>query len=311
LLKAAFSGRTLPKRGKIRCGRDADSKRERFPVAGNWQLPNTYSSGAGLVRWNCLGDPDMDPVVLLHGTPFSSFVWRGVAQSLARRHRIYVWDMPGYGASEKSERQDISLAMESNVFVELLTEWDLTEPTVLAHDSGGAVALGAHLLQGVRYRRLALVDAVALGPWGSPFSQLVGEHADVFERLPPSAHRALLREYVNSASSPGLHPAILDALAEPWVNDGGQSAFYRQLAARLGDQDYTDSMQEKYDTIDMPVLVCWGEDDTWVPVERGRELAAQIPNAELRVLSGAGHLVHEDKPSELTGALFDFLSDLT
>lgn len=157
---------------------------------------------------------------------------------------------------------------------------------------------------------MALVDAVALAPWGSPFSRLVGEHADVFVRLPPSAHRALLHEYVNSASSPGLHPATLDALAEPWVVDGGQSAFYRQLAARLDDQDYTDSMQEKYASIDIPVLVCWGEDDAWVPVDRGRELAACIPDAELQVIPGAGHLLHEDKPSELTATLFEFLSNL-
>jgi pimeloyl-ACP methyl ester carboxylesterase len=277
-------------------------------VTTNWQLPNNYISRAGLVRWNCLGEPGAEPVVLLHGTPFSSFVWRGIAQSLARRHRVYVWDMPGYGSSEKSEGQDVSLATESGVFVELLTEWGLTEPIVLAHDSGGAVALGAHLMQGVRYRKLALVDAVALPPWGSPFSRLVGEHAGVFARLPPPAHRALLREYVNSASSPGLHPATLDALVEPWIVDGGQSAFYRQLAARLDDQSYTDSMQDKYATIGIPVLVCWGEDDAWVPVDRGRELAARIPEAELTVIPGAGHLVHEDKPSELTAALFEFVS---
>ncbi len=98
---------------------------------------------------------------------------------------------------------------------ELLDAWELTEPTVIAHDSGGAIALGAHLLDGVRYRRLALVDAVSLPPWGSEFSALVGEHAAVFARLPQAAHEALLREYVGSASSPGLHPATLDALSRP------------------------------------------------------------------------------------------------
>ncbi|WP_232665480.1 alpha/beta fold hydrolase [Pseudonocardia sp. TRM90224] len=277
-------------------------------MTGRWQLPNTYRSKAGVVRWECIGDPAADPVVLLHGTPFSSYVWRGIARTLARHHRVHVWDMPGYGSSEKAEGQDVSLAMQSSVFVELLDEWGLAEPTVLAHDSGGAVALGAHLLHGAAYRKLALVDAVALPPWGSPFSQLVGEHADVFARLPAPVHHAVLREYVNSASSPGLHPATLDALMEPWLGGDGQAAFYRQLAARLDDQRYTDSMQARYATIDVPVLVCWGEDDGWVPVDRGRDLAARIPGADLRVFADAGHLLHEDRPSELTGALVDFLS---
>ena len=271
-----------------------------------WELPNTFRSALGQARWNRLGPPDAPPVVLLHGTPFSSYVWRGVARALARRHRVYVWDMPGYGASETFEGQDVSLAGEAEVFVELLEAWELSDPIVVAHDSGGAVALGAHLVNGVRYRKLALVDAVSLPPWGSEFSALVGEHADVFARLPPGAHEALLREYVGSASSPGLHPATLEALVAPWVGDG-QAAFYRQLAARRDDRSYTDAMQDRYPTIGVPVTVIWGEDDTWVPVERGRELAARIPGARLRVIPGAGHLVHEDQPAELTAAVLEFV----
>jgi pimeloyl-ACP methyl ester carboxylesterase len=247
-------------------------------------------------------------VVLLHGTPFSSYVWRGVARALAHRHRVYVWDMPGYGKSETFEGQDVSLAAEAGVFVELLGAWELTDPVVIAHDSGGAIALGAHIVDGVRYRKLALVDAVSLPPWGSEFSALVGEHADVFARLPPAAHEALLGVYVGSASSPGLHPATLAALVAPWVGDG-QAAFYRQLAARRHDRSYTDAMQDRYPTIDIPVTVVWGEEDTWVPVGRGRELAARIPGARLQVLPGAGHLVPEDRPAELTAALLEFVSD--
>lgn len=273
-----------------------------------WELPHTYRSASERARWNRLGPPDAPAVVLLHGTPFSSYVWRGVARALARRHRVYVWDMPGYGASEKFEGQDVSLAGEAGVFVELLGAWELTDPIVIAHDSGGAIALGAHLLNGVRYRKLALVDAVSLPPWGSDFSALVGEHADVFARLPPTAHESLLREYVRSASSPGLHPATLEALVAPWAGDG-QAAFYRQLAARRHDRSYTDAMQDRYPTIGIPVTVVWGEDDTWVPVERGRELAERIPGAQLQVIPGAGHLVPEDRPAELTAALLEFLGD--
>lgn len=218
--------------------------------------------------------------------------------------------MPGYGLSEKSDGQDISLAALAGVFADLLQHWGLTEPLVVAHDSGGAVALGAHLRHGARYRRLALVDAVALAPWGSPFFRLVGEHARVFDRLPPRIHAALVREYVNSASSRGLPPATLDALVTPWLGEAGQSAFYRQLTARLDDQDYTVEMQHRYGDIDIPVLVCWGEDDTWVPVARGRELASRIPDARLRVFPRAGHLVHEDTPAELATSLYAFLNHL-
>ncbi|MFF7948046.1 alpha/beta fold hydrolase [Streptomyces griseorubiginosus] len=270
-----------------------------------WQLRETYSSTAGTVCWDSLGPPGQDPVVLLHGTPFSSYVWRDIAQALARDHHVFVWDMPGYGASEKSAGQDISLAAQSRVFTELLEHWGLAEPAVVAHDFGGCVSLRAHLLHGARYRALALVDPVALAPWGSPFFRLVGDNAEVFEQLPPALHQALVREYVSSASSPGLHPAVLDHLVQPWLGSVGQAAFYRQIAQ--ADQRYTDEIQGRYGEIALPTLVCWGQDDTWIPAEKGQELVGRIPGARLEPIPGAGHLVQEDAPAELTAALITFL----
>ncbi|ANS62525.1 oxidoreductase [Streptomyces lincolnensis] len=270
-----------------------------------WQLTETFHSAAGEVRWGSLGRPDGDPVVLLHGTPFSSYVWRDIAHALAGHHQVFVWDMPGYGASEKSAGQDVSLAVQSRIFSQLLEHWGLDEPLVVAHDFGGAVSLRAHLLHGALYRALALVDPVALAPWGSPFFRLVGEQSEVFEQLPPALHRALVREYVSSASSPGLHPTVLDQLVRPWLGDPGQGAFYRQIAQ--ADQRYTDEVQERYGEIAVPTLVCWGEDDTWIPVARGRELAARIPDARFEPIAGAGHLVQEDAPARLTALLLDFL----
>ncbi|MGW4290030.1 alpha/beta fold hydrolase [Streptomyces sp. NPDC004673] len=270
-----------------------------------WHLSETFRSTSGDVRWDSLGEPGRDPVVLLHGTPFSSYVWRAVAQALARHHQVFVWDMPGYGTSEKADGQDVSLAAQGKVFTELLAHWGLDEPTVVAHDFGGAVALRAHLLHGARYRALALVDPVALAPWGSPFFRLVGEHSKVFDQLPPALHQALVREYVSSASSPGLHPAVLDRLVQPWLGELGQPAFYRQIAQ--ADQCYTDEIQHRYGELDLPTLICLGQDDTWIPVAKGHELAARIPGARLEPIAGAGHLVQEDAPAELTAALVEFV----
>ncbi|MFE0106273.1 alpha/beta fold hydrolase [Streptomyces sp. NPDC059009] len=285
-----------------------------------WTLDRTFDSSSGTVRWAALGPEDAPPVVLLHGTPFSSYVWRDIARALAPGHRVHVWDMPGYGASEMRAGQDVSLAAQARVFAELLAHWGLdgdgvggagggtgtTQPAVVAHDFGGCVALRAHLLHGARYARLALVDPVALAPWGSPTYRLLGAHADVFAQLPPELHRALVREYVSSASHPGLHPATLDRLVDPWCTEAGRPAFYRQI--EQNDQRYTDEVQDRYGELGTsPILICWGTEDTWIPVAKGHELAKLIPGAELRLIEGAGHLVQEDAPASLTAALTRFL----
>ncbi|MFF7229504.1 alpha/beta fold hydrolase [Streptomyces sioyaensis] len=280
----------------------------------DWLLDRTFRTASGdEVRWAVLG-AGREPapaVVLLHGTPFSSYVWRGVARALAARHRVFVWDMPGYGASGKRDGQDVSLGAQARVFGELLEHWELagdrSRPAVVAHDFGGCVALRAHLLHGARYERLALVDPVALAPWGSPAYRLLGAHREVFGQLPPALHRALVREYVSSASHAGLPPAVLDRLVEPWCTDEGQPAFYRQIGQN--DQRFTDEIEGRYGEIALPTLICWGARDTWIPPAKGRELAARIPGSRLRLIEGAGHLVQEDAPAELTAALGEFLRE--
>jgi pimeloyl-ACP methyl ester carboxylesterase len=274
-----------------------------------WELTDTVDTRLGEVRWSRFGAPDGDPVVLLHGTPFSSDVWGDVARGLAHRHRVHVWDMPGYGTSARFDGQDLSLPALTEVFVELLDHWQLTEASVVAHDSGGAIALGAHLEHRVRYRRLVLVDAVALSPWGSPFGDLAGAYAEVFARLDPELHEALLRTYVSSASGRRLRPPTLDALVAPWLGPDGQAAFYRQLAQRRHDQAYTDRLQATYQSVYAPVLLCWGAEDRWVPADRGRELADRIPGSRLEILEDAGHLLPQDRPAELTALLLPFLSE--
>jgi pimeloyl-ACP methyl ester carboxylesterase len=249
-------------------------------------------------------------VVLLHGTPWSSYTWRGVARALARRFLVHVWDMPGYGASAKYEGQDVSLAAQGRLFAELLDHWGLAadgarRPAVLAHDFGGCVALRARLLHGAEYERLALVDVVALAPWGSPAYRLLGSHAGVFGQLPPALHEALVREYVCSASARGLRPGVLDGLVAPWLGEAGQGGFYRQI--QQNDQRYTDEIEGRYGEIESPVLVCWGTDDTWIPADRAHRLAGLIPGAELALIDGAGHLVQEDAPAQLTAVLVEFL----
>lgn len=272
-----------------------------------WTLDRTYESPEGAVRWTALGDPGLPPVVLLHGTPWSSATWRGTARALAAEHRVHVWDMPGYGASAQYEGQDVSLAAQGRLFAQLLDHWGLERPAVVAHDFGGAVALRAHLLHGAAYERLALVDVVALAPWGSPTYRLLGGNAEVFARLPADLHRALVRTYISSVGGPGLREGVLDLLTEPWLGPEGQPAFYRQIAPN--DQRWTDEIEGRYGELALPVLVCWGEDDRWIPVDRAHRLAETIPGARLHLLPGAGHLAQEDAPAELTAALGRFLRE--
>lgn len=264
-------------------------------------LPNRFRFEEQSVAWGVMGDGD--PLVLLHGTPFSTQVWRRIAPLLARRWRVYYFDLLGYGESEMRTGQDVSLGVQNRLLAALCREWDITTPEVLCHDFGGATALRAHYLDGLRYRRLTLVDPVAVSPWGSPFVAHVREHQAAFAGLPAYAHEALLRAYLQSAAHTGLGEAALTTYMKPWVGEEGQPGFYRQIAQM--DQRYTDEVEPLYGPMDCPVRILWGEQDQWIPIERGRELAASLTGGALTQVPSAGHLVQEDAPEAIVAAMLE------
>lgn len=259
------------------------------------------------VRWGRAGSgPDL---VFCHGTPWSSWLWRPFAEALASEFTVHLWDMPGYGQSSKDPDHRVSLDVQGEAFADLLEHWGLASPHVFAHDYGGAVSLRAHLLHGRDYASLALVDVVAVAPWGSDYFRLVRDNVEVFESLPPAIHEGALRAYIAGASHGGLAPSAMDALVEPWLGESRQAAFYRQIAQ--ADQRYTDELEPLYPRLDLPVVVVWGTDDTWIPVDRAHRLAAAIPGAELRLVEEAGHLIQLDQPVALATTLTSWLRDRT
>jgi pimeloyl-ACP methyl ester carboxylesterase len=268
-----------------------------------WVLRQSFETGAGAIAWDQFGEGP--PVVLVHGTPWSSWTWRRVARVLAGRFTVYAFDLLGFGASDKRAGQDVSLAAHGQRLADLLDFWALDRPSVIAHDIGGAATLRAHLLHRRAMAALVLIDVVALAPWGSPFYRLVGDHVAVFEQLPAAIHEGLLRAYVATAQPRPLDRDVEAALIAPWLGPAGQSAFYRQIAQ--GDQRDTDEIEPLYGQITAPTLVVWGEADPWLPVARGRELARRIPGARLEVLAASGHLVQEDEPDQLARLLADHL----
>lgn len=269
------------------------------------------------IAWTAFGSGP--PLVFCHGTPWSSWLWEPYARALAAEFTVHLWDMPGYGASSKEPAHDVDLGTQGEAFAALLAHWragwagdDGADggtpplPHVVAHDYGGAVSLRAALLHGARYASLCLVDVVALRPWGSPYFALVRGHADVFAAVPAAVHHGALEAYVRTAAHHPLRAEHLAALVAPWTGEAGQAAFYRQVAQ--ADERYTAELEPLLGGLDVPVRVLWGDQDAWIPPDRARRLADALPQADVRLIPGAGHLVQLDAPVALAVELQRWLA---
>ncbi|MFT6303800.1 MAG: pimeloyl-ACP methyl ester carboxylesterase [Granulosicoccus sp.] len=269
-----------------------------------WKLDEQFSFDEGMVRYGITGAGE--DVVLVHGTPWSSFTWHLLIPVLSTCYRVHYYDFVGYGQSDKSPSQNVSLDVQGKLLTELLAHWNLKTPKVIAHDYGGAVSLRAHLLHGCNFSSLQLIDVVALAPWGSPFFAHIQKHEEAFAGVPDYIHQAIVRAYIDGAIHGTLDDKQLSQLINPWLTESGKSAFYRQIAQ--ADQKYTDEIEPLYTQIRCPVSILWGEKDEWIPLETGKRLHVAIPNSTFELIPNAGHLAQLENPQFVHEKVKIFLS---
>jgi len=269
-----------------------------------WKLPEAYVFDGRTVRYGVSGDGP--PVVVVHGTPWSSFNMRHLINAISQDFTVYYYDLIGYGQSDKSPG-DVSLGIQNQVLDHLLNHWQLENPAIIGHDFGGTTILRTHLISGRDFDKIVLIDPVAVSPWGSPFFKHVNEHEAAFAGVPDYIHEAIVRAYVKTAAFKPIGDATLDAIVLPWTERDGKAAFYRQMAQ--ANSGFTDEVQPFYAQISKPVLILWGREDTWIPLERGEVLHGMIPGSLLQVIPDAGHLVIEEQPEQLMKKIHPFLQN--
>jgi pimeloyl-ACP methyl ester carboxylesterase len=273
-------------------------------VPPGWNLRRRVKLSGGEISYDVLGYGP--PVILVHGTPGRSYVWRNVVSTLADRFTVYVFDLLGFGESERREGLDVSISAQARILAELVETWGLEEPAVAGHDIGGAISLRAHLLERIPFSRIALIDAVVLRPWITPTTQHVKAHLDVYETMPTAVFEAIVGSHLRTATHLPMDEGAFDAYLGQWSGALGQR-LYLQKDAHLDEGD-TAAFESMLASIEVPVRIVWGEHDAWLPPSTAERLEETIPNADLRVLPGTGHFAMEDSPDEVAEALEEFFA---
>ncbi|HKD36019.1 MAG TPA: alpha/beta fold hydrolase, partial [Pirellulales bacterium] len=143
-------------------------------VAGNndWRalypFASHYLNHSG-VRQHYLDEGAGPPLLLVHGNPTWSFHWRNLVTALAPRFRLVAPDHVGCGLSDKPPDYSYRLAQHIENLTALVERLDLREITLVAHDWGGPIGLGAALRCRERFARLVLLNTAAFRskqiPW--------------------------------------------------------------------------------------------------------------------------------------------------
>jgi pimeloyl-ACP methyl ester carboxylesterase len=274
-----------------------------MPEEGNLRRRITLS--AGEVAYDVLGFGP--PLLLVHGTPTNSYIWRNVAMRLADRFSVYTFDLLGFGQSERKEGLDISISDQAQLLAELVETLNLEAPSIAGHDIGGAIALRAHLLEGIPFGCIAVIDSVALRPWITPTTRHIKEHLDVYRSMPTEVFEASIASHLRTATYRVMDKPTLATYPDQWKGEVGRT-LYLQNAAQLREED-TAELEPLLPSITVPISIVWGENDAWLPLTTAERLHELILGSDLVLLPHTGHFATEDSPQEVAATLFDFFTD--
>ena len=243
-------------------------------------------------------------VLLLHGFPQSSFVWRDLAPLLAWRFRVLAPDLLGAGDSDKPADAPLSLDAQTGYVRELLASLGVERFAAIGHGFGGGIAQRL-ALDGAGVDALVLIDPIAFDAWPS-------EPILEAQRTPPEEESELLvRNAIRAAFRAGMgHPErmteeILAGYLRPFAGPDGVGAFFR--AVRALDGAGLAGREGDLGKLDIPVLIFWGEDDPFFPVEVAERLNAAIPSSTLGLVPGCGHFLVDDAVETIGPMIHEYL----
>jgi haloalkane dehalogenase len=266
------------------------------------------------LRYHFLDEGQGEPLLLVHGNPTWSFYWRELIRAFRGRQRVVVPDHIGCGLSDKPAQYEYRLARHVDNLRRLLNELDLRHVTLLAHDWGGAIGLGAAVAEPDRFSRFVFFNTAAFrssrAPWRIRICRapLVGklavqglnafaraaffmavEHRD---RMTPAVRAGLLAPYDSWAHRIALHRFVLDIPLRPSHPSYETLTEIERGLAKLDGR---------------PVSLIWGMRDwCFTPVFLERFLDF-FPGAEAHRLEDAGHYVVEDAHERIVPLVDDFL----
>ena len=107
--------------------------------------------------------------------------------------------------------------------------WGVDSPAVAGHDIGGAITLRAHLLEGVRFDRMALLDAEVLRPWITEASRHVQAHMDAYRTMPTHIYEQVVATHLRTTVHRPIEGDAFEAYIDQWRGENGQEAYLEKV----------------------------------------------------------------------------------
>lgn len=249
------------------------------------------------------------PILLLHGEPTWSYLYRKMIGPLAGSHRVIAPDFIGFGRSDKpTDTGWYSYDRHVDSIVQVLEKLDLRDVTLVVQDWGGPIGLRVAVEHPGRFARLVILNTGILRPgpdWPTPAFMQWRNFAERNPDLP-------IGFLIQASTVTDVSPEVIAAYEAPWPTAESKAgpASFPLLVPLTEDDPGARAMVATGDALGgwgTPVLVAFSDSDPIFPQSAGERMAARMPGARFVPIAGASHFLQEDKGEEIAELILDWL----
>lgn len=246
-----------------------------------------------------------EPVVLVHGFPTSSHLWRDVVPLVPEGHRVVVLDLLGYGRSDRPLGRDLSIRGHAERVIGLLDALRISYAAIVGHDLGGGIAQYLAVRHPTRVARLCLIDSVAFDEWPTRQVKLARTSLPLTRHLPATWVLSILRAELERGYAHEDSARSIEIYVRPFCQPEGLDVLVEHLSAL--DAEETVAFQSRLKDIVAPTAIISGAHDPFLPPSIARRLHDAIPDSTLDIIPDVRHFTPEEAPETISGILTRWL----
>ena len=249
-----------------------------------------------------------EPVILLHGFFYDSYLWAENIDTLAKNNRVYALDLWGFGYSTR-EPLDYCYQLYADQVLQFMDYLDIRRASIVGQSMGGGTAVLFCLQHSDRVNKLILVNSAGLPnspPWASKVACLprIGEllfglNTDVLRR------DGLKNDFVHNKK------LVTQSYFENVTRFHKISNTTKVILAVLR-KNFFDKLSEEIECLakmEVPILIVWGREDKAISLCHGQEMHRILRGSRLEILDNAGHVANFDRAEEFNKIAEKFLSE--
>jgi len=262
-------------------------------------------NGAALY-YDDIGEKGSLPIVLVHGFPFSSEMWKGQVQMLLnhkRKLRIITYDLRGHGRSEVSDGQ-YTMELFVDDLISLLDHLKITKAILCGFSMGGYVALRAIERNPERFSALVLCDTMS----SADSNDAKIRRANSIKLVKKEGVGRFAEGFLKVVFAPQTFdtmPKVIDETRKIILSNSS-TGICGGLLAMAGRTDTTEALAN----INAPTLILVGEHDAVTTPVAANNMQGLIQNSKLQIIANAGHMSNLENPMEFNKHLGEFLDKI-